>query len=632
MMDNRSSGNTQQTVDVKSSVQLPFTFLKYGRFIFILSIFLLISGFQSLNTINPAGQTLAAAVAEKPSISYTGKTSAKKTNDEFVNGSGFMVTSDGCLLTCAHVVAGASKIVARIQQKDYEASLVAIDSEQDLALLKVESGGFAYLQIEDSSQVKSSDMVASSGQLLSDEWIQNTSNVWGKVDGVDAAGPVPLLHLNVPLNPGFSGGPVVNETGAVVGIFNAKFTGPNIFIGSYAVEARQAVPFLKKCNVSYTKSITKSRIDPATFANRIHPAIALIRVTVKLGDKGVWKAERPVMIWRKPLENNASMAAAMDITSDGKTIAMAREKFIDLLNTSDAKAQKLLTGHPDNVNVFCFSPDNSLLASGGWKNSVILWDTKSGMMVRELTSPPLKKGRNQDQFEIRKLTFSSDGHILAALPLLNRLAYNDSINVWDVETGEIHSRIDPDIDYIGDIFFIQSTHQLLVYGNSLNKPKHLCLCDADTGKLLKTWAISIEGTNPNERLPIDLATLSPKGNLLAFYPVLSPMPGNMYLAEYPDTTKIKKFSQIVPKEIRFSLDQSIMLAHHTPVLAQGRVALIETSSGTLVWDIVGDGNCRYFVLTADGKSLYRYNYFKNALEMWDISCIYGAKPQWINKR
>lgn len=142
-------------------------------------------------------------------------------------GSGFLISSDGWILTNRHVIEGAAAIGVRLSDASvHKAQLVTFESadEFDMALLKIEGQNFPFLVLGDSDAVQVLDYVIVIGYPLLDlsaalgTGIDVTvtdgkvSRVHRRSDGFEA------LQITAPVNAGNSGGPVVNEQGEVIGI------------------------------------------------------------------------------------------------------------------------------------------------------------------------------------------------------------------------------------------------------------------------------------------------------------------------------------------------------------------------------------------------------------------------------
>lgn len=136
-------------------------------------------------------------------------------------GTGFIVTSDGYVVTNNHVVEGANKIqVLTYDKKILDAVLIGVNVGEDIALLKI-SGSFTELELADSDSLQVGNKVIAIGNPLGLSFTVTE----GIVSAVDRAGPngkEQYIQTDVSLNPGNSGGPLISTAGEVVGINNFK--------------------------------------------------------------------------------------------------------------------------------------------------------------------------------------------------------------------------------------------------------------------------------------------------------------------------------------------------------------------------------------------------------------------------
>ncbi|MCX8514460.1 MAG: Do family serine endopeptidase [Burkholderiales bacterium] len=134
-------------------------------------------------------------------------------------GSGFIISSDGYILTNAHVINGAKKIIVRTTDKqELEAKLIGLDTKTDVALLKVNGKNLHSVIIGDSNKLEAGQWVAAIGAPFG---FDNTVTQ-GIVSAINRNLPtdnyIPFIQTDVPINPGNSGGPLFNLKGEVVGI------------------------------------------------------------------------------------------------------------------------------------------------------------------------------------------------------------------------------------------------------------------------------------------------------------------------------------------------------------------------------------------------------------------------------
>jgi serine protease Do len=150
-------------------------------------------------------------------------------------GSGVIIDPDGYIVTNAHVVKNADKIVVKLQDKrEFDAKVVGIDEKTDVALLKIKSpGDLAVARLGDSDAMQVGDWVIAIGNPfgLSETVTAGIVSAKGRVIG---EGPYDdFIQTDASINPGNSGGPLLNLQGQVIGINSAIFSrsGGNIGIG-----------------------------------------------------------------------------------------------------------------------------------------------------------------------------------------------------------------------------------------------------------------------------------------------------------------------------------------------------------------------------------------------------------------
>jgi len=139
-------------------------------------------------------------------------------------GSGFYVTSNGYLLTNQHVVNGARKVFVYSGSQRLPAQVVKTDAANDLALLKV-SGTFAALPVSSSRRVKLGQTVSTVGFPNPDLQGKSPKLTKGEISSLSGASDDPkYFQISVPVQPGNSGGPLVDGYGNVVGVVTAKLS------------------------------------------------------------------------------------------------------------------------------------------------------------------------------------------------------------------------------------------------------------------------------------------------------------------------------------------------------------------------------------------------------------------------
>ena len=154
-------------------------------------------------------------------------------------GSGFLISSDGYVLTNHHVVKGASEIIVALSdRREREAELIGADPVSDLALLKIDAADLPVVSIGSSESLKVGEWVMAIGSPFGFELSVTAGIVSAKGRSLpeDLGNYVPFIQTDVAINPGNSGGPLFNLDGKVVGINSQIFTRSGGFMGlSFAI-------------------------------------------------------------------------------------------------------------------------------------------------------------------------------------------------------------------------------------------------------------------------------------------------------------------------------------------------------------------------------------------------------------
>ena len=152
-------------------------------------------------------------------------------------GSGFIVSADGYILTNAHVVADADEVTVRTtDRREYPAKVIGLDRRTDVAVLKIEGKQLPVVKLGDPSKLRPGEWVLAIGSPFTFE----NSVTAGIVSATGRAMPgedlVPFIQTDVAVNPGNSGGPLFNLNGEVVGINSQIYSRSGGYMGlSFAI-------------------------------------------------------------------------------------------------------------------------------------------------------------------------------------------------------------------------------------------------------------------------------------------------------------------------------------------------------------------------------------------------------------
>tara|TARA_B100000902_G_scaffold240009_1_gene227304 strand:+ start:329 stop:1732 length:1404 start_codon:yes stop_codon:yes gene_type:complete len=134
-------------------------------------------------------------------------------------GSGFIIESNGYIITNAHVVFQAGSVIVKLADKrEFKAEVIGVDRRTDVALLKIKAKNLPKVTLGNSNNIKVGQWVAAIGSPFG---LENTMTV-GVISAINRALPqenfVPFIQTDVAINPGNSGGPLFNTEGHVIGI------------------------------------------------------------------------------------------------------------------------------------------------------------------------------------------------------------------------------------------------------------------------------------------------------------------------------------------------------------------------------------------------------------------------------
>lgn len=190
-------------------------------------------------------------------------------------GSGFIISEDGYILTNNHVIAGSSDIfVTLTDSKEYRAKVVGTDSRTDLALLKVDARGLKPLPIGESRSLRKGQWVLAIGSPFG---LESTVTA-GIVSAInrETGDYLPFIQTDVAVNPGNSGGPLIDLSGRVVGVNSQIVSRSGGFMGiSLAIPIDEAMSVVEQLKAH--GKVTRGRIGVqiGTVSDDVAKAIGL---------------------------------------------------------------------------------------------------------------------------------------------------------------------------------------------------------------------------------------------------------------------------------------------------------------------------------------------------------------------
>lgn len=175
-------------------------------------------------------------------------------------GSGFIISSDGIILTNAHVVAEATEITVKLtDRREFDAKVLGVDKRTDIAVLKIDARNLPAVRIGHASELKVGEWVAAIGSPFGFENTITSGIVSAKARALPDENYVPFIQTDVAVNPGNSGGPLFNMDGEVVGVNSQIFSRTGGFMGlSFAIPIDVAMQV--KDDLVKSGKVTRGRI------------------------------------------------------------------------------------------------------------------------------------------------------------------------------------------------------------------------------------------------------------------------------------------------------------------------------------------------------------------------------------
>lgn len=156
-------------------------------------------------------------------------------------GSGFILTSDGMIMTNAHVVDGADEVLVTLTDKrEFKAKIIGADKRSDVAVVKIDATGLPAVKVGDVSRLRVGEWVMAIGSPFGLENSVTAGIVSAKQR--DTGDYLPFIQTDVAINPGNSGGPLINMRGEVVGINSQIYSRSGGSMGiSFSIPMDEAV-------------------------------------------------------------------------------------------------------------------------------------------------------------------------------------------------------------------------------------------------------------------------------------------------------------------------------------------------------------------------------------------------------
>lgn len=300
-------------------------------------------------------------------------------------GSGFIVSSDGLILTNAHVVEGADELRVRLtDNREFAGKILGLDKKTDIAVVKIEAKDLPVLKMGSSENLKVGEWVAAIGSPFGLHNTVTAGIVSAKSRQLPSDQYVPFIQTDVAVNPGNSGGPLFNMNGEVVGINSQIFSTSGGFMGlSFSIPIDLALQI--KDQLVQNGRVIRGRIG-----------VGIQAVTQDLAEAFGMKTPRGAVITMLekdlPGEKAGLEVGDIVIAIDGKELANANELPVKI-STMKPGTKTTLTvlrdGKEKKITVtVAETPSEGVVQTNDTKAA----QGKLGVSVRELTAEEKKEG------------------------------------------------------------------------------------------------------------------------------------------------------------------------------------------------------------------------------------------------
>lgn len=249
-------------------------------------------------------------------------------------GSGFIISADGYILTNAHVVDGADEVTVRLTDKrDFKAKVIGTDRRTDVALIKINATGLPKVVIGNPAQLKVGEWVAAIGSPFGFENSVTAGIVSAKGRSLPQENYVPFIQTDAAINPGNSGGPLFNLRGEVVGINSQIYSRTGGYMGvSFAIPIDVAIGVADQLRIHgkisrgwlgvMIQDVTKELAESFGLKKPEGALIAGVEKGSPADKAGMEPSDVVLKFDGKPVGNASELPLLVGATKPGKTVAV----------------------------------------------------------------------------------------------------------------------------------------------------------------------------------------------------------------------------------------------------------------------------------------------------------------------
>ena len=348
-------------------------------------------------------------------------------------GSGFILESDGYIITNAHVVGEADSIIVKLADKrEFQAKLLGIDRRTDVALLKIDAKDLQAVKLGKPKNIKVGEWVAAIGSPFG---LENTMTV-GVVSAKGRALPqqenyVPFIQTDVAINPGNSGGPLFNTNGEVIGINSQIYSRTGGYMGlSFAIPIDVAMDVAAQLKNNgrvvrgwlgiAIQEVTDELTEALGLKDKSGALVAAVNKGAPAGKAGIEAGDVILKFNNKVIETSSDLPKYVRLTKPNNVVP------VEIWRNADVKTLRVKIGE---------MPDDRMQASN--KKTIKESANRIGLVLNEATAKDKKMLDGRNGLVVTKASGPAvssqirEGDIILALnntPVTSVRAFNREIN------------------------------------------------------------------------------------------------------------------------------------------------------------------------------------------------------------
>ena len=348
-------------------------------------------------------------------------------------GSGFILESDGYIITNAHVVGEADSIIVKLADKrEFQAKLLGIDRRTDVALLKIDAKDLPAVKLGNPKNIKVGEWVAAIGSPFG---LENTMTV-GVVSAKGRALPqqenyVPFIQTDVAINPGNSGGPLFNTNGEVIGINSQIYSRTGGYMGlSFAIPIDVAMDVAAQLKNNgrvvrgwlgiAIQEVTDELTEALGLKDKSGALVAAVNKGAPAGKAGIEAGDVILKFNNKVIETSSDLPKYVRLTKPNNVVP------VEIWRNANVKTLRVKIGE---------MPDDRMQASN--KKTIKESANRIGLVLNEATAKDKKMLDGRNGLVVTKASGPAvssqirEGDIILALnntPVTSVRAFNREIN------------------------------------------------------------------------------------------------------------------------------------------------------------------------------------------------------------